>query len=89
MKMLAVSAILTVAAAAGLTTLVWNAISDLNAAKSHSRAWGALACDLNNDGLDDIVVAAWLYDQPEQDEGVVFGYYSLLRAFLPLIQHSP
>ncbi len=44
--------------------------------------------DVNNDGLSDIFVAAYLYDHPEIDEGVVFGYYSTIeiyKIFVPMI----
>jgi hypothetical protein len=40
---------------AGLTTSEWSSYADLNAAKSHTRAWGALACDLNDDGLPELM----------------------------------
>jgi hypothetical protein len=46
------------------------------------------AADVNNDGWDDIFVAAYLYDDPETDEGVVFGYDLAPQGFtifLPLI----
>ena len=36
--------------------------------------------DVNNDGLSDIFVASYLYDHPETDEGLIFGYYSKLPA---------
>jgi hypothetical protein len=49
--------------------------------------------DVNNDGLDDIFVAAYLYDDPEIDEGAVFGYYSPIGVWhlvhLPIILLSP
>jgi len=41
--------------------------------------------DVNGDGLDDIFVAAVRYDDPEVDEGVIFGYFSGLKAFLPIV----
>ena len=46
-----------------------------------------VSADVNNDGLSDIFVAAYLYDHPEIDEGVVFGYYSTMniKIFVPLI----
>jgi len=36
------------------------------------------AADVNHDGMSDIFVASYLYDHPEVDEGVVFGYYAKL-----------
>jgi hypothetical protein len=50
------------------------------------------AADVNHDGLSDIFVAAFLYDNPEQDEGVIFGYYgaySIVKTFIPLVNRSP
>ena len=44
---------------AGLTTLSWSKIADLNAARCHTRAWGALACDLNNDGLPELMTPSY------------------------------
>ncbi len=44
---------------AGLTTLPWSKIADLNAARSHTRAWSALACDLNNDGLPELLASSY------------------------------
>jgi hypothetical protein len=44
------------------------------------------AADVNGDGLDEIFVAAFYYDDGQTDEGVVFGYdtpYQLI--FLPVI----
>ncbi len=41
--------------------------------------------DVNGDSLDDIFVAAVRYDDPEVDEGVIFGYYGGLKAFLPIV----
>ena len=41
--------------------------------------WG----DVNNDGAADLFVAAMGYDHPEQDEGLVLGYYGGYRAYLP------
>ncbi len=41
--------------------------------------------DVNHDGAADIFVAAFAFDQPEVDEGVVFGYYSGNRIYLPVL----
>jgi hypothetical protein len=47
------------------------------------------AADVNNDGMSDIFVAAYLYDHPEQDEGAVFGYYSIIKMFIPMVLKNP
>ncbi|MFZ2095659.1 MAG: integrin alpha [Anaerolineales bacterium] len=50
------------------------------------------AADVNNDGLSDIFVASYLYDHPELDEGIVFGYYSTpstINIFIPFISRGP
>jgi hypothetical protein len=56
-------------------------------------AFEAGAGDVNNDGLDDIFVAAYLYSDPETNEGAVFGYYSPIPVwnlfYLPLTVSSP
>lgn len=46
------------------------------------------AGDVNQDGLEDIFVAAWHYTNGEFKEGAVFGYYSSLRLFLPLLRRA-
>jgi hypothetical protein len=43
----------------GLATEDWNAISDLNEGRAHTRAWGANACDLNNDGFPELLVSSY------------------------------
>jgi enediyne biosynthesis protein E4 len=45
--------------AAGLTTEPWLALDDLNEGKGHSNGWAALACDLNNDGLPELLAASY------------------------------
>jgi hypothetical protein len=51
------------------------------------------AGDVNNDGLDDIFVAAFKYSDPEINEGAIFGYYSPLTVwnliYLPMAIKSP
>ena len=44
---------------AGLTTVGWQSVPALNQAKGHSWAWSAAACDLNNDGLDELLVGSY------------------------------
>ena len=48
-----------VTAAVGLTTKPWSAIADLNAALSHTRAWGAVACDLDGDGTPELLAPSY------------------------------
>jgi hypothetical protein len=45
----------------------------------------ASALDANGDGLDDIFVAARAYSNGQTYEGMVFGYYSSLELYLPVI----
>lgn len=47
------------------------------------------AADVNGDNLDDIFVAANNYDHPEPDEGVVFGHYSTINLYVPLVMLNP
>lgn len=44
---------------AGLTTKAWNSITDINQARAHPRAWAATACDLNDDGAPELLVASY------------------------------
>ena len=43
----------------GLTTQDWVTLSALNQAEAHTRAWGALACDLNGDGVDELLAPSY------------------------------
>ncbi len=43
----------------GLSTLPWSTLQALNGALSHSWAWAATACDLNNDGFDELLSASY------------------------------
>ncbi len=45
--------------ARGLGTQPWQSVPALNNAKGHSWAWAATACDLNNDGLDELLAASY------------------------------
>ncbi|MAQ14179.1 MAG: hypothetical protein CMN30_05205 [Sandaracinus sp.] len=45
--------------AAGLTTEDWESLADLDAGRAHSRAWGALARDLNGDGLPELLAPSY------------------------------
>lgn len=62
----------------GLTTVEPNLIDDLNAARVHSRAWSSLACDLNDDGLPELLAASYgrapnhLWQAQEEDGQVSY-----------------
>jgi hypothetical protein len=43
----------------GLTTLDWLNIDDIDAGLGHTRAWSAAACDLNGDGLSELLAASY------------------------------
>ena len=45
--------------ASGLTTQAWSSISVLNEGEAHSNAWAAAACDLNNDGLPELLASSY------------------------------
>lgn len=44
---------------AGLITSEWNNIQTLNAAQAHTNTWGVTACDLNNDGVSELLSASY------------------------------
>lgn len=48
-----------ITAAAGLQTKEWQLFEDLDAALAHSNAWAAVACDVNGDGYQDLLVASY------------------------------
>lgn len=62
----------------GLTTLDWDEIEDLNAGRAHSRAWSATACDLNNDGVTELLASSYgrspnhLWQGSTSEAGVTF-----------------
>ncbi|MEZ4460532.1 MAG: CRTAC1 family protein [bacterium] len=43
----------------GLTSRPWSSLADINAGRAHTNAWSAAACDLNNDGLPDLLAASY------------------------------
>ena len=46
-------------AALGLSTQPWSSLAVLNAGGAHSVAWSAAACDLNDDGLPELLVGSY------------------------------
>ncbi len=45
--------------ASGLLTSEWTGIDVLNTARAHTHAWGTTACDLNGDGLPELLSASY------------------------------
>jgi enediyne biosynthesis protein E4 len=43
----------------GLVTLDWDEVTAINEGRAHSRAWSTAACDLNNDGTTELLVASY------------------------------
>ncbi len=44
---------------AGLTTKGWSDAATISAGQAHARAWGAAACDLNNDGRAELLTPSY------------------------------
>ena len=44
---------------AGLETRPWMSLADLNSGRAHTTAWSALACDLNRDGLPELLAGSY------------------------------
>ncbi len=65
-------------AAGPSTTPAWSVESDQ--ATAHFGYRIDTAGDVNGDGLSDIIVGSWKYDNPELNEGVAFVYYSAAQA---------
>lgn len=66
-------------AAAGLTTEDWDDIPTINEGRAHSRAWSGAACDLNGDGLPELLAASYgrapnqLWQAERREDGSI-GY---------------
>jgi len=73
--------------AAGLTTRSWNSIADLNQGLAHSRAWSSAACDLNGDGLPELLAASYgrapnhLWQASRGDFGVAYANRSVASGY--------
>ena len=52
-------AFVSVTNGSGLSTSSTNSLEDLNAGAVHSRAWSALACDLNGDGWTELLAGSY------------------------------
>ncbi|MDP7114296.1 MAG: VCBS repeat-containing protein, partial [Myxococcota bacterium] len=67
----------------GLETAEWFYLHDLNEAEAHSWGWGSAACDLNDDGLPELLASSYgrspnhLWRAEEEDGEVVFANESV------------
>ncbi len=72
-----------VTAERGLETAEWFYLHDLNEAEAHSWGWGSAACDLNGDGLPELLASSYgrspnhLWRAEEEDGQVVFANESV------------
>ena len=63
---------------AGLVTAEWSLVEDLNNAQAHSWAWSSAACDLNDDGVPELLAASYgrapnhLWQGEDEVDGTVF-----------------
>ncbi len=44
---------------AGLQTSDWTDLATINEARGHTRAWSSAACDVNNDGITDLLASSY------------------------------
>ncbi len=71
----------------GLQTREWDEPEDLNAGLSHTRAWGAVACDLNNDGNAELMAPSYgrspnhLWQAVEGADGITFENRSVASGY--------
>lgn len=67
----------------GLETASWSNIEELNAGRSYTRSWSSAACDLNNDGLPELLAASYgrapngLYQARDEDGAVRYDIRSV------------
>jgi hypothetical protein len=71
----------------GLLTADWVDIATMNAGLAHSRAWSAAACDLNNDGVTELLAASYgrapnlLWQGERSESGVTFANRSVASGY--------
>ena len=71
----------------GLTTQAWQQLTQINSARAHSWGWGAVACDLDADGLPELMASSYgrapnhLWHPVDQDEGIRYTNASLSSGY--------
>jgi hypothetical protein len=76
-----------VSAEVGLVTQDWIDVEAINQGQAHSRAWGAAACDLNDDGLPELLVPSYgrspnhLWQARRGNNGVRFDNRSVASGY--------
>ncbi len=76
-----------VTADAGLITRPWDRLDDLDRGLAHSRAWASAACDLDDDGLDELLIASYgrspdhLWHARRAGDRVVFDNQSVASGY--------
>lgn len=72
---------------AGLRTVDWILLDDIDRGRAHSRAWSSAACDLNDDGLPELLVASYgrapnhLWQARREGDGVVYENRSVASGY--------
>ena len=80
-------AFVDVTAAVGLSTLEWSSVEAINGARAHSWGWGATACDLDSDGLPELMASSYgrtpnhLWRPQREGDAVVFANASVSSGF--------
>ncbi len=73
--------------ALGLTTVAWNSVFSLNQAQGHSWGWGGVACDLDDDGLPELMASSYgrfpnhLWAPSREGEAVTFENASIASGY--------
>ncbi len=76
-----------VGAGLGIVTEDWVSLDALNEARAHTRAWAAAACDLNGDGVAELLSPSYgrspnhLWQAQPSDGGVTYANRSLASGF--------
>lgn len=76
-----------ITASSGLTSKPWKSLADLNGGLAQSRAWSSAACDLNNDGVPELLASSYgrapnhLWRASEQNGKVTYANVSVASGY--------